>query len=71
MIATKRKLKRKELIDRVKMLEYALANYIERQRNCELALDFYIEMNEDKKKFQKFLDEKRKKDSKHKQKKRK
>jgi len=71
MIATKRKLKRKELIDRVKMLEYALANYIERQRSCELVLDFYIEMNEDKKKFQKFLDEKRKKDSKHKQKKRK
>jgi hypothetical protein len=60
MMGTKRGLKRKDLINRVAMLEYALSNYIERQRNCELVLDFYIEMNEDGKKFKKFLEEKRK-----------
>ena len=53
MISTKRGLKRKDLINRVKMLEYALSTYIERQRNCELVLDFYIKMNKDEKKFQK------------------
>mgnify|MGYP003680467758 FL=1 len=70
MIATKRKLKRKELIQRVKVLEYALANYMERQRNAELVLDYYIEMNKDEKKFQKFL-EKKSKDAEHKQEERK
>ena len=70
MIATKRKLKRKELIQRVKVLEYALANYIERQRNSELVIDYYIEMNKDEKKFQKFLD-KKSKDAEHKQEERK
>ena len=70
MIATKRKLKRKELIQRVKVLEYALANYMERQRNAELVLDCYIEMNKDEKKFQKFL-EKKSKDAEHKQEERK
>jgi len=70
MIATKRKLKRKELIQRVKVLEYALANYMERQRNAELVIDYYIEMNKDEKKFQKFLD-KKSKDAEHKQEERK
>jgi len=70
MIATKRKLKRKDLIQRVKVLEYALANYIERQRNSELVIDYYIEMNKDEKKFQKFLD-KKSKDAEHKQEERK
>ena len=70
MKGTKRGLKRKDLINRVSMLEYALSNSIERQRNCELVLDLYIEMNEDQKKFQKFLD-KEKEDAEHKQEKRK
>ena len=52
------------------MLEYALSTYIERQRNCELVLDFYIEMNKDEEKFKKFL-EKKKEDGEHKQEKRK
>ena len=52
------------------VLEYALANSIERQRNAELILDFYIEMNKDGKKFEKFLDKKRK-DVEHKQEERK
>ena len=70
MIGTKRGLKRKDLINRVKMLEYALSNSIERQRNCELVLDFYIKMNKDEKKFQKYLD-KQNEDAEHKQEKRK
>ena len=70
MISTKRGLKRKDLINRVSMLEYALSNSIERQRNCELVLDFYIKMNKDEEKFQKFLD-KQKEDAEHKQEKRK
>ena len=70
MIATKRKLKRKDLIQRVKVLEYALANYIERQRNSELVIDYYIEMNKDEKKFKKFLD-KKSKDAEYKQEERK
>ena len=65
-IATKRGLKRKDLIQRIMVLEYALANSIERQRNAELVLDFYIEMNKDEEKFKKFLDKKRK-DGEHKQ----
>jgi hypothetical protein len=69
-MGTKRGLKRKDLINRVKMLEYALSNSIDRQRNCELVLDFYIKMNKDEKKFRKFLD-KQKEDGEHKQEKRK
>ena len=65
MIGTKRGLKRKDLINRIKMLEYALSNYIERQKNSELIVDLYIEMNKDEKKFAKFLD-KKKKDAEHK-----
>ena len=69
-IVTKRGLQRKDLIQRIKVLEYALANSIERQRNAELILDFYIEMNKDGKKFEKFLDKKRK-DAEYKQEERK
>ena len=69
-IATKRGLKRKDLIQRIKVLEYALSNSIQRQRNCELILDYYIEMNGDDEKFTKFLD-KKSKYGEHKQEKRK
>ena len=69
-IATKRGLKRKDLIQRIKVLEYALSNSIQRQRNCELILDYYIEMNGDDEKFTKFLD-KKSEDGEHKQEKRK
>jgi len=59
MIATKRKMKRKELIDRVHTLEYVLSNVITNARNLELIIDYYVEMNGDVKKFEKFLDKKR------------
>ena len=59
MKGTKRGFKRKDLINSVKMLEYALANYVERQKNSELVIDLYIEMKKDEKKFKKFIEKKR------------
>jgi hypothetical protein len=58
MIPTKRKMKRKELIDRVQTLEYVLSNVITNARNLELIIDYYVEMKGDVKKFEKFLDKK-------------
>jgi|TARA_R110002124_G_scaffold144199_1_gene309168 hypothetical protein len=58
MIATKRKMKRNELIKRVEALEFVLSKVISSQRNVELIIDYYIEMNGDDEKFQKFLDKK-------------
>jgi len=60
MIATKRKMKRNELIKRVEALEFVLSKVINSQRNLELVIDYYIEMNKDVKKFEKFLDKKAK-----------
>lgn len=51
-------MKRKDLIDRVKTLEYVLSNVITNARNLELIIDYYVEMNGDVKKFEKFLDKK-------------
>ena len=51
-------MKRKELIDRVKTLEYVLSNVITNARNLELIIDYYVEMKGDVKKFEKFLDKK-------------
>jgi hypothetical protein len=58
MIATKRKMKRNELIKRVQTLEYVLSNVINNARSLELVIDYYVEMNGDVKKFEKFLDKK-------------
>jgi|TARA_R110000823_G_scaffold245906_3_gene370014 hypothetical protein len=58
MIATKRKMKRKDLIDRVQALEYVLSNVITNARNLELIIDYYVEMKGDVEKFEKFLDKK-------------
>jgi hypothetical protein len=58
MIATKRKMKRNELIKRVQTLEYVLSNVITNARNLELIIDYYVEMKGDVKKFEKFLDKK-------------
>ena len=51
-------MKRKELIDRVNTLEYVLSNVITNARSLELVIDYYVEMNGDVKKFEKFLDKK-------------
>jgi len=58
MIATKRKMKRSELIKRVEALEFVLSKVINSQRNLESVIDYYIEMNKDVKKFEKFLNKK-------------
>jgi hypothetical protein len=58
MIATKRKMKRNELIKRVQTLEYVLSNVINNARSLELVIDYYVEMKGDVKKFEKFLDKK-------------
>ena len=51
-------MKRNELIKRVEALEFVLSKAISSQRNVELIIDYYIEMNGDDEKFQKFLDKK-------------
>ena len=51
-------MKRNELIKRVEALEFVLSKVISSQRNVELIIDYYIEMNCDDEKFQKFLDKK-------------
>ena len=51
-------MKRNELIKRVEALEFVLSKVINSQRNVELIIDYYIEMNGDDEKFQKFLDKK-------------
>ena len=53
-------MKRNELIKRVQTLEYVLSNVITNARNLELIIDYYIEMNGNEEKFQKFLDKKAK-----------
>tara|TARA_R110002167_G_scaffold204468_2_gene408657 strand:- start:389 stop:601 length:213 start_codon:yes stop_codon:yes gene_type:complete len=58
MIATKRKMKRKDLINRIEALESVLSKVINSERNLELVINYYIEMKKDEKKFQKFLDKK-------------
>ena len=51
---------RLQLIKRVETLEYVFSKLIESQRNVEAVIDYYIEMNKDEEKFQKFLDKKTK-----------
>jgi len=51
-------MKRNELIKRVQTLEYVLSNVINNARSLELVIDYYVEMNGDVKKFEKFLDKK-------------
>ena len=51
-------MKKNELIKRVEALEFVLSKVINSQRNVELIIDYYIEMNGDDEKFQKFLDKK-------------
>ena len=51
-------MKRSELIKRVEALEFVLSKVINSQRNLESVIDYYIEMNKDVKKFEKFLNKK-------------
>ena len=51
-------MKRNDLIKRVQAMEFVLSKLINSQKNLELIIDYYIEMNKDVKKFEKFLDKK-------------
>jgi len=58
MIATKRGMKRKSLIKRIEALEYVVSQLMTNSRNFEILFDYYVEMNGNVKKFEKFLDKK-------------
>ena len=58
MVPTKRKMKRKQMLERIAQLEYYLSDLIVRSRNLELVIDYYVEMKGDAKKFDKFLEKK-------------
>jgi len=58
MIPTKRKMKRKQMLERIAELEYYVSNLIIKSRNLELVIDYYIEMKGDSKKFDKFIEKK-------------
>jgi len=58
MIATKRGIQRKNLIKRIEALEYVVSTLMTNSRNFEMLFDYYVEMNGDVKKFEKFLDKK-------------
>ena len=58
MRGTKRGMQRKHLIQRVQNLEYVVSTLMTNSRNFEILFDYYVEMNGDVKKFEKFLDKK-------------
>ena len=58
MIATKRGIQRKNLIKRIEALEYVVSQLMTNSRNFEILFDYYVEMNGDVKKFEKYLDKK-------------
>tara|TARA_R100000750_G_C2308471_1_gene81556 strand:+ start:345 stop:557 length:213 start_codon:yes stop_codon:yes gene_type:complete len=58
MIPTKRKMKRKQMLERIAELEYYVSNLVIKSRNLELVVDYYVEMKGDSKKFDKFLEKK-------------
>ena len=58
MRGTKRGMQRKHLIQRVQNLEYVVSTLMTNSRNFEILFDYYVEMNGDVKKFEKYLDKK-------------
>ena len=58
MRGTKRGMQRKHLIQRVQNLEHVVSRLMNNSRNFELLFDYYVEMNDDVKNFEKFLDKK-------------
>ena len=58
MRGTKRGMQRKHLIQRVQNLEHVVSKLMTNSYNFELLFDYYVEMNDDVKKFEKFLDKK-------------
>jgi hypothetical protein len=58
MRGTKRGMQRKHLIQRVQNLEHVVSKLMTNSYNFELLFDYYVEMNDDVKNFEKFLDKK-------------
>jgi len=58
MRGTKRGMQRKHLIQRVQNLEHVVSRLITNSHNFEILFDSYVEMNDDIKKLEKFLDKK-------------
>ena len=56
MRGTKRGMQRKHLIKRVQNLEHVVSKLMTNSYNFELLFDYYVEMNDDVKNFEKFLD---------------
>ncbi len=51
-------MQRKHLIQRVQNLEHVVSKLMTNSYNFELLFDYYVEMNDDVKNFEKFLDKK-------------
>ena len=51
-------MQRKHLIKRVQNLEHVVSKLMTNSYNFELLFDYYVEMNDDVKNFEKFLDKK-------------
>ena len=49
MVPTKRKMKRKQMLERIAQFEFYLSDLIVRSRNLELVIDYYVEMKGDAK----------------------
>jgi len=58
MIGTKRGMQRKHLIERIENLEYVVSKLMNNSHNFEILFDYYVQMNDDVKNFEKFLDKK-------------
>ena len=58
MRGTKRGMQRKHLIKRVESLEYVVSRLMNNSHNFEILFDSYVEMNDDIKNLEQFLDKK-------------
>ena len=58
MRGTKRGMQRKHLIKRVENLEYVVSRLMNNSHNFEILFDSYVEMNDDIKNLEQFLDKK-------------
>ena len=58
MRGTKRGMQRKHLIKRVESLEYVVSRLMNNSHNFEILFDSYVEMNDDVKNLEDYLDKK-------------
>ena len=58
MRGTKRGMQRKHLIKRVESLEYVVSRLMNNSHNFEILFDSYVEMNDDIKNLEDYLDKK-------------